>query len=75
MASHHVQIQFSRDSHGNVTYRSVWFDGAEQEINATVPSAFALGWGPALLTNFQVDGIGGSGSAIVYLDNLTVYRW
>jgi hypothetical protein len=72
---HHVQIQFSRDSQGNVTYRSVWFDGAQQDINATVPSAFALGWGPALLTNFQVDGIGGSGSAIVYLDNLTVYRW
>jgi hypothetical protein len=72
---HHVQIQFSRDNQGNVTYRSVWFDGAEQVINAKVPSAFALGWGPALLTNFQVDGIGGTGSAIVYLDNLTVYRW
>jgi hypothetical protein len=72
---HHLQIQFSRDNQGNVTYHSVWFDGAEQEINATVPSAFALGWGPALLTNFQVDGIGGTGSAIVYLDNLTVYRW
>jgi hypothetical protein len=72
---HHVQIQFSRDNQGDVTYRSVWFDGAKQEINATVPSAFALGWGPALLTNFQVDGIGGTGSATVYLDNLTVYRW
>jgi hypothetical protein len=72
---HHVQIQFSRDNQGNVTYRSVWFDGTKQEINATVPSAFALGWGPALLTNFQVDGIGGTGSATLYLDNLTVYRW
>jgi hypothetical protein len=72
---HHVQIQFSRDNQGNVTYRSVWFDGAKQEINATVPSAFALKWGPALVTNFQVDGIGGTGSATVYLDNLTVYRW
>ncbi len=72
---HHVQIQFSRDNQGNVTYHSVWFDGAVQEINATVPSAFALRWGPALLTNFQVDGIGTSGSAIVYMDNLTVYRW
>jgi hypothetical protein len=72
---HHVQIQFSRDNQGNVTYHSVWFDGAEQEINATVPSAFGLGWGPALLTNFQVDGIGGTGSAIVNMDDLTVYRW
>ncbi len=60
---------------GPLHYHSVWFDGAEQEINTTVPSAFALGWGPALLTNFQVDGIGGTGSAIVYLDTLTVYRW
>jgi hypothetical protein len=72
---HHVQIQFSRDNQGNVTYHSVWFDGAKQEINATVPSAFALGWGPAILTNLQVDGIGGTGSSTMYLDNLTVYRW
>jgi hypothetical protein len=28
-----------------------------------------------LLTNFQVDGINLSGSSVVYLDNLTVYRW
>jgi hypothetical protein len=73
---HHLQISYSRDSAGNVTYKSVWFDGVEQDINATAPSAFALGWGPALLANFQVDGATStSGSAIVYLDNLTVYRW
>ena len=36
---------YSRDSQGNVTYQSVWFDGVEQDINATVPSAFALGLG------------------------------
>lgn len=72
---HHVQVMYSRDSAGNVTYHSVWLDGVEQDINVTVPSAFALGWGSVLLTNLQVDGLGGYGSATVYLDNLTVYRW
>jgi hypothetical protein len=28
-----------------------------------------------LLTNFQVDGVGASGSPNVYLDNLRIYRW
>ena len=73
---HHVQISYSRDSAGNVTYKSVWFDGVKQDIDVTVPSAFALGWAPTLLTNFQVDGsTSTSGSATVYLDNLTIYRW
>jgi hypothetical protein len=71
---HHVQISYSRDDKGNVTYHSVWLDGNEQAINATVPSAFALGWGSVLLTNFQVDGLG-SGSNTIYLDNLTISRW
>lgn len=74
-AWHNVQITYSRDQYGNVTYGSVWLDGVEQDINATVPSAFALGWDPTLLTNFQVDGYGTSGSSNVYLDNLTIYRW
>jgi hypothetical protein len=72
---HHVQISYSRDDAGNVNYKAVWLDGLEEPINATVPSAFALGWGPVLLTNFQVDGLGSSGSSNVYLDNLTIYRW
>ncbi len=72
---HHVQVYYSRDSSGNVTYHSVWLDGSQQNINATVNSAFALGWGPVLLTNFQVDGLGASGAPIAYLDNLTVSRW
>jgi hypothetical protein len=72
---HHVQISYSRDDSGNVTYHDVWLDGHEQPINATVPSAFALGWSPTLLTNLQVDGLGGGGTAVVYLDDLTVYRW
>ena len=75
-AWHHIQVSYSRDNYGNVTYKSVWFDGVEQDINATAPSAFALGWGPTLLTNFQVDGATStSGSSIIFLDNLTLYRW
>lgn len=72
---HHLQMTYSRDSVGNVTYKSVWFDGVEQDLYVTVPSAFSLGWGKCLLTNFQVDGLGASGSATVYADHMTVYRW
>lgn len=73
-AWHHVQISYSRDGSGNVTYHTVWLDGVAQPINGTVYSAFALGWAPSLVTNFQVDGLG-SGSDTIYLDKLTVYRW
>ena len=72
---HHVQVSYSRDDAGNVTYKSVWLDGVEQEINETVNSEFALGWGSVLLTNFQVDGLGLSGSSTIYMDNLTISRW
>lgn len=73
---HHVQVAYSRDDAGNVTYESVWLDDTEQDIDATVPSAFALGWGSTLLTNLQVDGSAStSGSSTVYMDNLTIYRW
>jgi hypothetical protein len=72
---HHVQISYSRNDSGVVTYRSIWLDGVQHELNATVPSAFALGWGQTLLTNFQVDGLNASGTSTVYLDNLVIYRW
>lgn len=72
---HHLQVSYSRDNSGNVTYNSVWLDNVEQPIGVTVSSAFALGWGSVLLTNFQVDGVGASGSSTVYLDNMTIYRW
>ena len=73
---HHIQISYFRDDSGNVTYQSVWFDGAESTLNVTVPSAFALGWAPTLLTNFQLDGyLATSGTAIAYLDDLTISRW
>jgi hypothetical protein len=73
---HHVQILTSRDAVGNVTYHSVWLDGVEAPINETVNSAFTLGWAKGdLVANFQVDGIGASGSSTLYVDNLTIYRW
>jgi hypothetical protein len=58
-----------------VTYSSVVLDGVEQQINATVNSAFALGWAPTLLTNFQIDGSVVQGSSAVYIDQLTISRW
>jgi hypothetical protein len=75
-AWHHVQISYSRDDVGNVTYHSVWFDGVEAPINQTVNSDFSLGWAAGvLISNFQVDGAGASGSSALYLDNLTISRW
>ena len=73
---HHVQISYSRDSVGIVTYESVVLDGVQSNFaGATANSAYALGWSSALLTNFQIDGMGTAGSAVAYLDNLTVSRW
>jgi len=73
---HHVQIAYSRNSSGYITYNTVSLDGVQQSINATVLGAFQLGWGPVLLANVQVDGAtSGSGSSTVYVDDMTLYRW
>jgi hypothetical protein len=73
---HHVQVSYARDDAGNVTYKSVWLDNVEQDLNVTVPSSFAIGWSPTLLTNFQVDGMTETPATVTaYVDNLTVYRW
>lgn len=73
---HHVQIYFSHNSSGWVTYHSVWLDGQQQDLNFTVFSGYSLGWGPANVTNFQIDGdSSGTTWGNVYLDNITVYRW
>jgi hypothetical protein len=72
---HHVKMSYSRDSIGDVTYKSVWFDEVEYPINETVNSLFSLKWSQVELLNFQVDGLGASGSATVYMDNTTVYSW
>jgi hypothetical protein len=73
---HHVQVLYSRDDYGNVTYKSVWLDNAEQDLYVTVPSAFDLNWGSSLITNFQVDSFNsGESTSTVYMDNLTETFW
>jgi hypothetical protein len=73
---HHVQIEYSRDNSGNVTYKAVWLDGAEQDLNVTALSAFALGWGPSVNINVQLDGYTStSGSSTIYVDNMALYSW
>lgn len=76
-AWHHLQISYSRDSAGNATYQSVWFDGFQQDLNVTVNSAFALGWQKGnLVVNVQLDGsMSTTGSATIYTDQMTLYRW
>ncbi len=72
---HHVQILYSRAATGgDITYKSVTFDGVTHTINKTVFAARSLGWGSSIVTNFQIDGRN-SGSSTVYLDKLTVSRW
>jgi hypothetical protein len=73
---HHVQIYMSRNTSGDITYHAVWLDGNKQGIGTTAFGAFDLGWAPAIITQFQVDGSSsGTSYANVYLDDLTVYRW
>lgn len=73
---HHVQIYFSHNDTGWVTYHSVWLDGVQQNLNFTVFSGYSLGWSPAIVTNFQIDGnSSGTTWGNVYLDEVSVYRW
>lgn len=75
-AWHHVQIYVSRNDSGSLTYHAVWLDGNKQTLEATAFGAFDLGWGPAIITQFQVDGSSsGTTYGNVYLDELSVYRW
>jgi hypothetical protein len=72
---HHVQASFYRSSTGTITYYSVWVDGVENKLNVQAFGAADLGWAPVIQTQFQVDGLGTSGTATVYMDNLTVSAW
>jgi hypothetical protein len=73
---HHVQVYYSHDENGWVTYHSVWLDGLEQDLGFTVFSGYLLGWGPGDVTNFQIDGnSSGTTWGNVYLDAMTVYHW
>lgn len=71
---HHLQAYYSHDGSGYITYHSVWLDGKEFKIDETVFGKYALGWGPVINTQFQVDGRG-SNHNTVYLSNLKIYRW
>lgn len=72
---HHVQFSLSRDNSGNITYHSVWLDGVETSLNATVFGAANDGWDPAVNTQFQIDGYGSSGHVTAYLDHLKISMW
>ena len=73
---HHVQLSYSRNDTGWITYKSAALDGVQRAINVTVLGAYSLGWSPTLLMNVQLDGAtSGSGSANVILDDMIVYRW
>jgi hypothetical protein len=73
---HHIQVSYSRNATGTVTYDYVIFDGDTIPIHRTVFSAYAIGWGRGkLITNFQVDGYGAKGSNTAYIDELSISRW
>lgn len=73
---HHIELSYSRNDTGWITYKSATLDGVSHSINQTVLGAYMLGWGPTLLVNVQLDGAtSGSGSASLILDNLTIHRW
>ncbi len=72
---HHIQASLYRSSTGTITYNSVWVDGKENKLNVQAFGAADLGWAPVIQTQFQVDGLGSSGTVTVYMDNLTVSAW
>jgi hypothetical protein len=73
---HHVQLAVHRDSSGNAYYDSVTLDGNTSNLNVHGKSTFPLNWGAGiLLLNFQLDGLGASGSINAYADGLTEIWW
>jgi hypothetical protein len=73
---HHVQVYYSHDQNGWVTYHSVWLDGLEQDLGFTLFEGYYLGWSPGNSTNFQIDGnSSGTTWGNVYIDAMTVYHW
>jgi hypothetical protein len=72
---HHVQASFYRSSTGTVTYHSIWLDGVQTTLNVQAFTAADLGWAPIINTQFQVDGLGSSGTITTYVDHLTVSAW
>jgi hypothetical protein len=76
-AWHHAQLAVHRNSSGDAYYDSVTLDGTTTDFtNADGNSSFALDWAAGdLLLNFQLDGLGSSGSITAYVDGLTEIWW
>jgi len=72
---HHVQASFYRSSGGTVTYHSIWLDGVETKLNVQQFAGADLNWDPVIVTQFQVDGLGSSGTVTAYLDSLSISAW
>jgi hypothetical protein len=72
---HHVQASFTRDGAGYITYKSIWLDGVESKLNVVAYGCADLSWDPVINTQFQIDGLGSSGTVTAYLDNLTISAW
>ena len=72
---HHIQASFYRSDNGTVTYRSVWLDGKETKLNVQAFCGADLHWDPVINTQFQLDGMGKSGTVTAYLDHLTISMW
>ena len=68
-------LAFERQAALPVRYKSVVLDGKSTNIGVTTVSSDALGWGPSLIANVQVDPPSGSGSSHIFVDNMAVYRW
>jgi hypothetical protein len=75
--SHHIRLFGTLASNGIATYVGVEFDGSYSAFtNASGLTARAIGWGiGSVLPNFQIDGLGASGSATIYSNKLTIIRW
>jgi hypothetical protein len=74
---HRIRIFGTITLAGTSTYTGVELDGAYKAFTGTTGNtADALGWSVGgLITNFQIDGKGTSGSAIIYSNKLTMIRW
>lgn len=74
---HHIRIFGTISAQDISTYLGVELDGTYSAFSgATGSTGNALGWSiGSVLDNVQIDGYGASGSATVYMDKLTVFRW
>jgi hypothetical protein len=74
---HHIRIFGDIDTSGVSTYTGVELDGVYTAFNNfSGTTARELGWSiGSVLPNFQIDGLGTTGSVTIYADKLTIYRW